>query len=104
MGAASHVQLRRFIVDEIRLMLPEKRNALPRWELKRDGIVVGWIHEVHIGRTTRPFFTCIGVDLENGNLVNLGNSADFGDRVRVVHEFRAHPERSVHRLSGIIRS
>ena len=90
-------------MDEIRLMLPEKRNSLPRWELTRDGAVIGWIQETHIGRSTRHFFNSIGVDPDNGNHVDLESSTDFEERVRVVHEFHAHPEGSVHRRSGILR-
>lgn len=88
-------------MDEIRLMLPEKRNSMPRWELSRDGTVIGWIQETQIGRSTRHFFNSIGVDPENGNHVNLESSTDFEERVRVIHEFHLHPEASVHRDARI---
>jgi len=56
-------------VDEIRLMAPERRSSMPRWELKRDGRIIGWIQEIRIGRATRHFFKAIGVDPENGDRV-----------------------------------
>jgi hypothetical protein len=88
-------------MDEIRLMLPEKRSSLPRWELKRDGKVIGWIQEFHMARVTRHFFEAIGIDPENGNHVSLEMSTDFEQRVEVIKDFHEHPERSVHRRSGL---
>ena len=85
-------------------MLPEKRHSLPRWELTREGQIVGWIQEIQIGRATRHFFKATGIDPENGNHVNLETSTNFDDRVQAVNNFQNHPEQSAHRHSGIMRS
>lgn len=84
-------------------MLPEKRHSLPRWELTREGQIVGWIKEIQVGRATRHFFNATGIDPKNGNHVNLESPTGFEDAVRAIDDFRDHPEKSVHRSSGIIR-
>jgi hypothetical protein len=90
-------------MDEIRLMIPARRNDLPEWEISRDHQVIGWVREWHPSTSSRPFYRAIGIDPDNGNRVNLENSGDREERIQVVKEFHDHPEASPHRRSGVIR-
>jgi hypothetical protein len=78
---------------EVRLMIPASRLALPRWEVSVDGEVVGWIQESKIGRSTVTFYKALGVHPETGRHVNLENSTDLDERVRVLLDFHENPER-----------
>ena len=89
-------------MDEIRLMIPTRRNGLPGWEISRDGHVIGWVRQWSASTSSRPFYRAIGIDPENGNRVNLENSGDREERIHAVHEFQDHPETSPHRQSGVI--
>jgi hypothetical protein len=77
---------------EERLTVPISRTSLPRWEYTLDGIVVGWVEEVRIGRSTRRFYRAVAVHPETGHRVVLEVSADREERVLVLADFRAHPE------------
>ena len=78
-------------------MLPSKRNALPEWEVKLDGKVIGWVHEKHIGKSSRPFYEAIVIH-PNGRHFSLENSTDFEDRLNVVSDFQVRPFRYNHHL------
>lgn len=90
-------------MDEIRLMIPARRNDLPEWEISLDHQVIGWVREWHASTSSQPFYRAIGIDPENTNRVNLESSGDRNERIQTVHEFHDHPEASPHRRSGIIR-
>lgn len=84
-------------MDEIRLMIPARRHDLPEWEISRDHQVIGWVREWHASTSSRPFYSAIGIDPDNGNRVNLESSGDRDERIQAVHEFHDHPEASPHR-------
>jgi hypothetical protein len=90
-------------MDEIRLMIPARRNNSPEWEISRDHQVIGWVREWHASTSSRPFYRAIGIDPDNGNKVNLENSCDRDERIQALQEFHDHPENSPHRQSGVIR-
>jgi hypothetical protein len=76
---------------EERLTVPIGRTSLPRWEYTLHGVVVGWVEEVRIGRSTRRFYRGIGVHPATGRHVVLEVSADRAERVRVLADFHEHP-------------
>ena len=90
-------------MDEIRLMIPSRRNDLPEWEINRNGQVIGWVRQWSASTSSRPFYCAIGIDPKNGNRVNLESSGDRDERIRAVHEVHDHPEAGPHRRSGVIR-
>jgi hypothetical protein len=77
---------------EERLTIPAARTSLPRWEYTADCVVVGWVEEVRIGRSTRRFYRAVGVHPATGHHVVLEVSADREERVRVMADFHENPE------------
>ena len=82
---------------QMRRMLPSKRDELPRWELTRDGRIIGWVRSLRIGHSTPMFYEAIGVD-PAGERVSLECSGDRDERIAQVAAFDVDPEpwRGVH--------
>jgi hypothetical protein len=77
---------------DVRLMNPLRRTSLPRWEISLDGLVIGWVEQVKIGHSSVLFFRALGVHPTTGRVVNLENSSDRDERIRVVRTFHSYPE------------
>lgn len=79
-------------------MIPKRRGDRPEWEVSRDGRIVGWVAEHTIGRSSAVFYRAIAVHPDTGELVNLENSTDRGERVARIEDFLDDPSkyRGVH--------
>lgn len=77
----------------VRRLLPatRRRSEPPRWEVRVDGKVVGWIDEHHINGATSTFYFAVGIHPGNGKEYRLEGSTDFGERVDVVRDFHLDP-------------
>ena len=75
---------------ETREMTPSKRNALPEWEVKLDGKIIGYIRQEHLRGSSRPFYDAVGL-LPSGEQVRLELSTDFNERIRVLEAFHRNP-------------
>jgi hypothetical protein len=84
-------------MDE-RLMIPQSRTALPKWEYTWEGEVVGWVEEIRIGHSTRRFYRATGVHPVTGGRVVLENGTDREERVWILMDFHEHPDRYHHHL------
>ena len=73
-------------------MIPVSRTALPRWEVSAEAIIIGWVQEHRIGRSTVIFYKAFGIHPETHQIVNLENSTDRDERVRIILEFHERPE------------
>ena len=92
--AMSHVEPIFGSVVEVRLMIPEKRTSLPRYEVVIDFAVAGYVQEQKIGRSTVLFFKCYGVHRAKKNLVNLENVTGLQLAVDLVADFTSTPRRT----------
>lgn len=79
----------------VRLMLPERgrRVPLPRWEVTDDdGRVLGWVRTVLMPGCRSTFYEARVVH-DKGREVSLEMSTDRNERIAVIRDFAAHPER-----------
>lgn len=72
-------------------MIRTRRSEMPRWEASGDGRVIGWVKAHWIGHASATFYKAYGID-PSGEVVNLENSTDRDERVRVVVGFNEDPE------------
>ena len=72
-------------------MRPASRTALPRWEVSLDGVVLGWVQQQKIGRSSSVFYKATGIHPVTGAHVNLENSIDFEERCETVVDFHRRP-------------
>jgi hypothetical protein len=81
----------------VREMIRTRRDEMPRWEVSVDGCVVGWVRAHRIGRGFTTFYEAMGIDPE-GDHIDLENSTDRDERVRIVVAFHEDPEpwRGIH--------
>lgn len=81
----------------VREMIRTRRSEMPRWEVSQDGHVIGWVEAHRIGNASATFYKAWGIG-PSGEVVNLENSTDRDERVRVVVAFHENPEpwRGVH--------
>lgn len=68
----------------------------PRWELRRDGIPIGYIKPTRIGRSRTIFYEAIGYLADTGEGVSLELTTDFTERCRTILSFNLDPASSVH--------
>lgn len=81
----------------VREMIRTRRNEDQRWEVSVDGRVVGWVRAHKIGRSSSTFYEAKGID-PSGRVIDLENSTDRDERIRVVVAFHDDPEpwRGIH--------
>jgi hypothetical protein len=77
---------------EGRLTIPPAQTSSPRWEYTFDGVVVGWVEEIRIRRSTRRFYPAVGVHPVTSHRLLLEVSADRAEIVRVLADFRESHE------------
>jgi hypothetical protein len=80
------------VLVDVRLMNPVRRTSLPKWEISLDGVVIGWVERVKIGHSTGQFYRALAVHPTTGRVVNLENSTDRDERIRVVRIFHSYPD------------
>jgi hypothetical protein len=75
------------VLMRVRLVSPERRTSLPKWEISLGATVIGWVEGVKIGHSSVPFYRALGVHPTTGKVVNLENSSDRDERIRAVRVF-----------------
>ena len=87
----------------IREMLPDRRNAPPRWEVSVGDDVVGWVERRALRGAKLPFYAASGKHPRTGDVVSLELSADFDERVGAIVAFWADPMSSAQHLPRHLR-
>lgn len=75
----------------IRETVRTKRNASPEWEVSLHGVVIGWVRQESVGRSSRPFYRATGIHQPSGESVNLELSTDREERVETLCQFWLDP-------------
>jgi hypothetical protein len=76
---------------QLRTMIPARHQRWPAWELGLDGVVIGWIYEIHIRGTVNPFYRAVGIHRTSGRRIELERSTDRAERIEVVTRFWHDP-------------
>lgn len=77
---------------ELRLLPPERRTSLPRWEVWLDGQRLGWIQEKRLRSARLAFYEAIVPHPSTGQPVSLELHTDRHERVNAIVRFSTHPE------------
>lgn len=72
------------------------RSEKPRWEVLLDETPIGYLRQTRIGRTSYPFYEAVGYFPGTGEEVSLELSPYVAERCRVLADFHASPQSSVH--------
>lgn len=95
-------------VFTLRLLPPKSyrlRHRPPEWDVEDErGRVVGHISKHHIGGASRPFFNLTGIHPITHEVIPLELSADMEERVVVLAQFLADPDRFAHRYPSMSKA
>lgn len=68
-----------------------KRNALPEWEVRLDGKVIGRVEARKLPGARNLFYFAYGIHPTSGREYHLEGNIDFEERVDVVRRFHLDP-------------
>ena len=76
-----------------------RRSEEPRWEVRAEGQVIGWV-EAHLGKGHTLFYFATGIHPHNGREYRLEGTTSFDERVNAVADFYRDPMTQRQHLGG----
>lgn len=77
-----------------------RRNEGPRWEVRAEGQVIGWVEARYLGKGHTLFYFATGIHPTTGREYRLEGSTNFDERVNVVADFYRDPMTQRQHLGG----
>lgn len=72
----------------------------PRWEVRAQGQVIGWVEARHLGKGHTLFYFATGIHPQTGREYRLEGSTSFDERVNTVADFYRDPMTQRQHLGG----
>lgn len=86
-------------VSVVQLPLQTRRlTEQPRWEVRLDGVVIGWIQQERLRGASNVFYFATAVHPTTGRQHRLEGNIDFDERVQVILAFHRDPMSSEQHL------